>query len=124
LVYSAIEITAGDKITTEIKASLNDSKKWMMEMRDVIATVSSGPDYQYEGVINLSYDVNAWYFENSEKMPLVAYKKDISYEVYQESERIKNIFSGIKKLYGPDIKYQFGQFLIRWDIENLWRKSK
>ncbi len=124
LAYSVLEKIAGDKLTAEVALSLNDAKKWMIEMRDLKKTLNP-ESWDKCNVENYSYDVNLWYNEKQKKVKLTDYAHSLQYQISYDIEKVSPQFELINKLYGEDIETQLGYIMWRgWNCADFWCECK
>ena len=124
LAYSALEKKSPVRITGGVYDSLNDSKNWILSLRNISTLFESDLDINTTETLQLGYDVNEWYLLGDSANPLITYKKPVNYQISYNRDNIKRIFDEAKELYGPDISFQLSKLLINFDIKIFWRKCE
>ncbi len=122
--YSCIERFGYNVMTKEIQGSLDAAEKWMVALRNVSAVFEGEPHINISEILQLPYDVNSWYLNNSNCSPLITYNKPMVYRIFCDADRLKRIFAEAKKLYGGDLYFQVAKLLIYWSIKNFWRQCE
>jgi hypothetical protein len=125
LVYQVIQnLTDKDKLTNDIQDSLDAAKIWTIACRDISKILEDEKSIKKIEELNLNYDILNWYISNPEEKPLFSFKKNVSYKIFYDTQKVKQILDEGKKLYGEEILYRFGKLLINWSINNFWRKCE
>lgn len=121
LLYHTIENLAEDTfITQEIRESLDAAKRWMIACRDLSKLLINISTKCNNIILNLDYDVYNWYVSTSRRIPLISYKKNISYRISLDVKKIKQILKEGKKLYGEDLFFRVGKLFISWSEKVFW----
>jgi radical SAM superfamily enzyme YgiQ (UPF0313 family) len=124
LAYSALEEKSPVRIAGDFYESLNDSKNWILSLRNISTLFESDSDINTTETLQLRYDVNEWYLLGDSANPLITYKKPVNYQISYNRDNIKRIFDEAKELYGTDISFQLSKLLTNCDINNFWRKCE
>ena len=108
------------EMTDELKIFLDDSQKWVVEVRDISKLLSGDVDEKIEE-ITLSYDINEWYSDNDIKKSIDSYKKMVKYNIYYKYvEKIKDVLLQRNKVLCGNYFYNIGKLLNDGRVSFLW----
>ncbi|MFX1277690.1 MAG: B12-binding domain-containing radical SAM protein [Promethearchaeota archaeon] len=125
LFYEAIESFLDDvSLTPEIKGFLNDAKVWSITCRDIYSLLKAKDSYKESEILHLNYDINKWYHERKDCVPLISYKGKISYKISTNKKQIDDILTEGQKTYGEDVFFRIGKIVIDSGIKSFWRNCE
>jgi radical SAM superfamily enzyme YgiQ (UPF0313 family) len=108
----------------EMLSALDASKHWVSFTRNINKFVEHAlypsPDGDNGEVIELAYDVHAWYI-NSTTEPITAYKGPVCYRVFYDREESRDMIAQITKAHG-DRLFAISKLLTDWSIKDIWSK--
>jgi len=118
LAYSALSELLNKSGKQTVSESLEAAKRWLTLTRNVGAVLKNEAKEDLDMLIQLPYDVNAWYHDSTS--PLVNFKKPVAYRIFLDTGKVKNILEQATKLYGEDLSFKINKLLINYSISNFW----
>ncbi len=123
LAYDVIESLAQKNLTQSPREALHAARQWVLATRDLRSVVTDEMYRRHETVLELEYDVRAWYNERSESKRLDDYKRQTSYLILSDWRRIEEILRSGRSLYGDNLSAAFGKLLREWSPSHFWRTT-
>ena len=111
-------------LSTDIQDSLHAAKRWVIALRNISSVFKNESLDDIFEILQLSYDVNAWYHSERSSRSLVSFKKTVKYRLAADTKRLKGIFEEGRKLYGEDVSYRSSKILINWSVKDFWYKCE
>jgi len=124
LAYVALKKVVGQGLTKEAEDSFLAAKDWLIALRDISSTFKDEFYLGKQDILNLLYDVNAWYQSSNKSKSLINYNQSVSYQISHDLQNIKNALSEGKTLWGGDLNFQIGRLLSIWSVKYFWRQCK
>ena len=122
LAYSVLKKLIRNGITHDLEESLNAAEKWAIASRNIGRVIQNKAFRENKEIIHLDYDLPSW-FNSDKSRPLITYKKAVDYRIAFDADRINNILVDLKRLYGTDLFFGVGKFLINNSSRIFWGKS-
>jgi len=122
LVYFVLKDLNKNKFDLKINESLDAAKKWVIASRDISEVIKNKLYREEIREISLKYDVNAWYLSDNQK-PLILYENSADYRICCDKDHTEQVLDEVKNLYGDDLFFGIGKYLINHSIKEFWRKS-
>jgi len=123
LAYFALEGIAGEKITQDVRESLDAAKRWMMAVRNT-GLLLDGVGVNDSEDLHLAYDVNAWYIAGDDSGNLLSYNSPSRYKIFYDTVELEKFLAEGEGLFGKDLSYQIGKLLVNWSVSRFWRTCK
>lgn len=122
LAYFVLKDLNKNSSDQKIKASLAAAEQWVIANRNISAVIKNKSYREGTRELSLSHDVNAWYLADDQKS-LILYEKLVNYRVGCDKEHVERVLKEMKNLYGDDLFYCIGQYLITHSSREFWCKS-
>ena len=75
-------------------------------------------------MLQLLYDVHAWYTAGPGSAPLTTYRRPVTYRIFSDANKLEKIFAENKELCGGDLFFQISKLLVNWDMRNFFRNCE
>ncbi len=124
LAYATIRQILGEKADQKTLDSLSATEKWVLAARHISNNIDSVSQDTAPVVLQLPYDVCAWYNDGVHVDQLATYAKPVQYRVYPDTKHIAQIMSDARGLFGDNVSFTVGKLLISYSIKPFWCKTE
>jgi spore coat polysaccharide biosynthesis protein SpsF (cytidylyltransferase family)/radical SAM superfamily enzyme YgiQ (UPF0313 family) len=124
LVYRVLNKLNKNKADQKIRESLDCAKQWVNANRNISEVINSKMYRDSVRLLNLTYDVNTWFLSDDSKPLTDYYRKNTIYKVYCDKDHIDRVLNEVRDLYGDDLFFCIGKYLINHEIREFWCETK
>jgi len=122
LTYDALEHLAAGRIEDEEREALAAARQWALAIRDVSEVFTTQESPNPELLLDLDYDVGAWYGQGGNSAPLRSHRRPTRHRLWYDRERIQSMLETGEKMYGPDKLLSIPRLLLYYNVKHFWRK--
>jgi len=121
VVYALLGEFGASLINEKTKQSLQAAKQWVIAVRDSIGVFKNRDLLNSVKILELPFDIMAWYNQKNDLHPLITFDQPASYKIYYDLTKIQNLLDTAENIFGDDVYYQIGKYLAYSSIKNFWR---